>query len=80
MTSTRHDRGATLSLRCRPGHTDCHFIQHQRHLAKNSNLMKLRQIFQVPLKTSGHKLVILLEQLYLKMEVIVSEPCDVIRS
>ena len=52
-------------------------------LKMQSVAMKLPRIFQVPAKTkanfSRRKLVTVLELLHLKMEVTVSEPCDVIR-
>ena len=54
-----------------------------RRLPKNSDAMKLTRIFQVPTKTgpfsAGVNLWIVLELLHLKMEVTVSELCDVIR-
>ena len=42
----------------------------KKYISQNLDALKLRRIFQ---------LVVVLELLHLKMEVTVSEPCDVIR-
>ena len=56
LFATRHDRAA--KLRRRPGNTDRHFypqpavdIRYSRRLPKNSDIIKLKQIFQGPMKT-----------------------------
>ena len=58
-------------------------IRYSRRLPKNSDTMKLKRIFQGPMKTwrfqQAYKTCDLFELLHLKMEVSVSEPCDVIR-
>ena len=67
----------------RPGHTDRHFVYtvscvKTTHTEKLGCIMRLRQMFR-EIKTRSFFRVMVLELIYLKMEVSVSEPCDVTR-
>ena len=56
-------------------------IRHSRRLPKNSDTMKLKRIFQVPMKTWPFSAGVNMWSFWtntLKKEVSVSEPCDVI--
>ena len=87
---TRSDWAGQLIYCARPSHTDHHFV-HTASCVKTTLALPTKKLGCQEIGTnissayenqgifSRRKLVIVLELLHLKMEVTVSEPCDVIR-